>query len=152
VPVTAERLTQEVRELRRLLEKVTTREYLPHAQHLYDWLIRPIAPALASTTIDSLVFVPDGPLRMIPMAVLHDGQQFLIQKYAIATTPGLKLTDPHPLPRGNAQMLALDLTGQHSIATVPLAMLLLQRCQSVQQTGLQVKRSLVGFPAVHSRR
>ena len=76
--VTAERLTQEVRELRRLLEKVTTREYLPHAQQLYDWLIRPIEPVLASTTIDTLVFVPDGPLRTIPMAALHDGQQFLI--------------------------------------------------------------------------
>ena len=110
VPVTAERLTQEVRELRRLLEKVTTREYLPHAQQLYDWLIRPIEPALASTTIDTLVFVPDGPLRTIPMAALHDGQQFLISKYAIATTPGVKLTDPRTLPRGNPRMLALGLT------------------------------------------
>jgi CHAT domain-containing protein len=110
VPVTAERLTQEVRELRRLLEKVTTREYLPHAQQLYDWLIRPIEPALASTTINTLVFVPDGPLRTIPMGALHDGQQFLISKYAVATTPGLKLTDPRPLPRGNTRMLALGLT------------------------------------------
>jgi CHAT domain-containing protein len=110
VPVSAERLTQEVRELRRLLEKSATREYLPHAQQLYDWLIRPLEPALASTTIDTLVFVPDGPLRTIPMAALHDGQQFLIRKYAIATTPGLKLTDPRPLPRGNTRMLALGLT------------------------------------------
>lgn len=110
VSVTAERLTQEVRELRRLLETSATREYLPHAQQLYDWLIRPIEPALASTTIDTLVFVPDGPLRTIPMAALHDGQQFLISKYAIATTPGLKLTDPRPLPRGNTRMLALGLT------------------------------------------
>jgi CHAT domain-containing protein len=110
VPVTAERLTQEVRELRRLLEKSATREYLPHAQQLYDWLIRPLEPALASTTIDTLVFVPDGPLRTIPMAALHDGQQFLISKYAVATTPGLKLTDPRPLPRGKTRMLAVGLT------------------------------------------
>jgi CHAT domain-containing protein len=96
--------------LRRLLEKSATREYLPHAQQLYDWLIRPLEPALASTTIDTLVFVPDGPLRTIPMAALHDGQQFLIRKYAIATTPGLKLTDPRPLPRGNTRMLAVGLT------------------------------------------
>jgi CHAT domain-containing protein len=110
VPVTAERLTQEVRALRHLLEKRTTTEYLPHAQQLYDWLIRPLEPALASTTLDTLVFVPDGPLRTIPMAALHDGQQFLIQKYAVATTPGLKLTDPRPLPRGKTRMLALGLT------------------------------------------
>ena len=69
-------------QFRRKLEKRTTREYLPHAQQLYDWLIRPLEPDLTSVTIDTLVFVPDGPLRTIPMAALHDGQQFLI-----ASTP-----------------------------------------------------------------
>jgi CHAT domain-containing protein len=136
VPVTAERLTQEVRELRRLLEKVTTREYLPHAQQLYDWLIRPIEPALASTTIDTLVFVPDGPLRTIPMGALHDGQQFLISKYAVATTPGLKLTDPRPLPRGNTRMLALGLTeavqGFSALPYVASEMETLQRLYSAE--------------------
>ena len=97
VPVAAERLTQEVRVFRRKLEKGTTREYLPHAQKFYDWLIRPLEPDLASSTINTLVFVPDGPLRTVPMAALHDGQQFLISKYAMATTPGLDLTDPRPL-------------------------------------------------------
>ena len=28
------------------------------------------------------------------MAALHDGQRFLIEEYAVATTPGLSLTDP----------------------------------------------------------
>src|SRR5207237_1440494 len=110
VPVGAQIVTHQVREFRRLLEKRTTREYLPHAQQLYDWLIRPIEPALASTNIDTLVFVPDGPLRTIPMAALHDGQQFLISKYALATTPSLKLTDPRPLQRANSRLLALALT------------------------------------------
>ena len=120
VPVTAERLTQEVRELRSLLEKSATREYLPHAQQLYNWLIRPLEPALASTTIDTLVFVPDGPLRTIPMAALHDGQQFLIHKYAVATTPGMKLTDPRPLPRGKVRMLAMGLTeGVQGFSALP---------------------------------
>ncbi|MGH8584555.1 MAG: CHAT domain-containing protein, partial [Gammaproteobacteria bacterium] len=89
VPVTAEPLTREIRVLRKYLEKRTTQEYLPHAQRLYDWLIRPLEPELAGTSIDTLVFVPDGPLRTIPMAALHDGKQFLISKYAVATTPGL---------------------------------------------------------------
>ena len=47
VPVTADRLTQEIREFRRLVEKRTTREYLPHAQQLYDWLVRPLEPDLS---------------------------------------------------------------------------------------------------------
>jgi CHAT domain-containing protein/Tfp pilus assembly protein PilF len=110
VPVGADTLTQEVREFRRKLEKRTTREYLPHAQKLYDWLIRPLEPDLTSVTINSLVFVPDGPLRTVPMAALHDGQQFLISKYAVATTPGIDLTDPRAIKRENIRMLAVGLT------------------------------------------
>src|SRR4029077_20827725 len=43
------------------------------------------------------VFIPDGALRNIPMAALHDGEQFLIQKYAVAVTPGLTLMEAKPL-------------------------------------------------------
>ena len=110
VPVTAERLTQEVRAFRRLLEKRTTREYLPHAQQLYNWLIRPLEPSLAAFPIDTLVVVPDGSLRTIPLSALHDGKQFLISKYAVATTPGLNLTDPRPLRRTRLKVLSAGLT------------------------------------------
>lgn len=110
VPVGAEALTQEVRAFRATLEKRTTREYLPHAQRLYDWLIRPLEAVLSTAPSNTLVFVPDGALRTIPMAALHDGQDFLIRKYAVATTPGLTLTDPRPLQRGNTRVLALGVT------------------------------------------
>ncbi len=110
VPVGADRVTQEVRQLRRKLEKRTTREFLPHAQQLYDWLIRPLEPDLDAARAETLVFVPDGALRTIPMAALHDGQRFLIAKYALATTPGLNLTEPRPLNRENTRVLALGVT------------------------------------------
>lgn len=110
VPVAAEKLTQEVRLFRRRLEKRTTREYLPHAQRLYDWLIRPLEKELAAARVDTLVFVPDGALRTIPMAALHDGKQFLVTKYATAITPGLSLTDPRPIPREGVRVLAVGVT------------------------------------------
>jgi CHAT domain-containing protein len=44
-------------------------------------------------------------LRNIPMSVLHDGQQYLIQKYAIALTPGLQLLAPQPLSEGSLKVL-----------------------------------------------
>jgi len=110
VPVGAETLTKEVREFRRKLEKRTTREYLPHAQKLYDWLIRPLEADLAAFPIDTLVFVPDGALRTIPMAALHDGKQFLIAKYAVAITPSLSLSDPRSLKRENMKVLAVGVT------------------------------------------
>lgn len=110
IPVGAATLTQEVRQFRRKLEKRTTREYLPHAQQLYDWLVRPLEADLAPLRIDTLVFVPDGALRTIPMAALHDGKQFLVSKYALAITPGLNLTDPRPINRENTKMLAVGVT------------------------------------------
>ena len=110
VGVTADTLTREVRAFRKKLEKRTTTEYLPHAQQLYDWLIRPLHPLLGSQPIDTLVFVPDGSLRTIPMAALHDGKQFVIAKYAVATTPGLTLTDPRPITRLTTKALSAGLT------------------------------------------
>ena len=110
VPVGMETITQEVREFRRKLEKRTTREYLPHAQKLYDWLIRPIEPDLAAFSIDTLIFVPDGALRTIPMAALHDGKQFLIAKYALGITPSMNLTDPRPIKREGMKVLAVGVT------------------------------------------
>jgi CHAT domain-containing protein len=44
------------------------------------------------------------------MAALHDGEQFLIQQYALAVTPGLDLTDPRPMPQRNVRVLAGGLT------------------------------------------
>jgi CHAT domain-containing protein len=110
VPITAPVLTQEVRAFRRLVEKRTTREYLPHAQQLYDWLIRPLESDLIRLKIRTLVLVPDGVLRTIPMSALHDGTSFLIEKFALALTPGLYLTDPRPLDRENIRFLAGGLT------------------------------------------
>jgi CHAT domain-containing protein/Tfp pilus assembly protein PilF len=110
VPVRLEVLTREVREFRRKLEKRTTREYLPHARRLYDWLIRPLESELGQTKVETLVFVPDGPLRTIPMAALHDGKQFLVAKYATAITPGLNLTDPRPIQRDRVRVLAVGVT------------------------------------------
>jgi CHAT domain-containing protein len=110
IPVSSATLTQEVRAFRRTVEKRTTREYLPHAQQLYDWLIRPLEPDLVSFRIDTLVFIPDGPLRTVPMAALHDGRQFLIEKFAVATTPGLNLTDPKPIDRDKVRLLSSGLT------------------------------------------
>jgi CHAT domain-containing protein len=110
VPVSAEHVTREIRAFRRLVEKRTTREYLPHARQLYDWLVRPLETELRRFKITTLVFVPDSALRTIPMSALHDGAAFLIATYAVAMTPGLTLTDPHPLNREQVRFLTTGIT------------------------------------------
>ena len=73
------------------------RDRLPPLQQIYDWLIRPAEADLTASGIKTLVFVLDGYLRNLPMAVLHDGQKFLVEKYNIALAPGLQLLAPKPL-------------------------------------------------------
>ncbi len=109
-PVGVEQLTAEVREFRKNLETRTTHEYLIQAQHLYDWLIRPIKDDLAARHVQTLVFVPDGALRTIPLAALHDGNHFLVADFAVAVTPGLTLTDANPVRREHEQLLLAGLS------------------------------------------
>jgi len=108
--VGAQRLIEEVRLFRLMLETRSTHRYIRHSKQLYDWLIRPLAQHLESAGIDTLVFVPDGALGTIPMAALHDGKQFLIAKFAVAVTPGLTLMDPKPIARQEVRLLTTGLS------------------------------------------
>jgi CHAT domain-containing protein len=105
IDVGASQLTATVTQFRHHLETRTSFAYLAEAQQLYDWLIRPLRPYLAEHRIDTLVFVPDGALRTIPFAALHDGEKFLIQDLAVAVAPGLSLIAPQSLARGKSRML-----------------------------------------------
>ena len=105
VEVDRDTLTQTVRQFRALLEKRTTRQYMRPARQIYDWVIRPIEPILERDAPETLVFVPDSLFRMIPMAALHDGKQFLIERYSLGLTPGLDLTDPSPINASESRSL-----------------------------------------------
>ncbi len=113
VPVSADELTHEARIFRATLQDPSRQNYLQPAKKLYRWLIQPIEQDLKAHGIKTLVFVPDGPLRTIPIAALHDGEQYLINRYALAVTPGLELTDPDPIHRGTITVLSygFDRTG-----------------------------------------
>jgi CHAT domain-containing protein len=111
VPVSSDELTQEIRRFRLAIESAGGDAlFMPSAQKLYAWLIAPMEPHLAGRRVDTLVFVPDGPLRTIPMSALHDGNQFLIEKYALATTPGISLTSTQSIQRVDVEVLADGIT------------------------------------------
>ncbi|MEM9164264.1 MAG: CHAT domain-containing protein, partial [Cyanobacteria bacterium P01_F01_bin.4] len=77
-----------------------TPEVIESAKIVNSWLIAPFESVLAQQPqIKTLVFVLDGTLRNIPMAVLHDGTHYLIEKYAVAIAPGLELVKPTPVPQ-----------------------------------------------------
>lgn len=115
--------TNEINNFRIALESglyLTRRNnYIAPSQQLYDQLVRPFETKFDDLQIDSLVFVNDGILRSIPMAALNDGQQFLIEKYALATTPSLTLTDPNTLDRKNLKALILGLSERSQVGDFP---------------------------------
>ena len=118
IPMGQEAFTAFVNEFRFNLEKRSdlTQRFRPQAERLYDWLIRPFEAELSDLNVDSLIFVHDGLLRSIPMAVLSDGSQFLAETYNIFSTPSLKIAPSGPLQisQPNA-VLAFGLTQSSTV-------------------------------------
>lgn len=94
---------------RNIAEPDALRQSQIQSQQVYHWLIQPGAEAIAQSQIRTLVFVLDGLLRNIPMSALYNGQQYLIEQYAIALSPSLQLFDPKPLYTDNLSALAAGL-------------------------------------------
>ncbi|MBW4493051.1 MAG: CHAT domain-containing protein [Oscillatoria princeps RMCB-10] len=87
---------------------------------VYDWLIRPAETMLAESGVETLVFIPDGSFRNLPMAALYDGKQYLVEKYSIALSSGLHLLSPQALSRKNLTALTAGLTeSRQGFAALP---------------------------------
>jgi CHAT domain-containing protein len=98
------------RELQKFLHQVNdykSQSYLPTAKKLYQWLISPIADELEKYNVDMLLFSMDAGLRLLPLAALHDGQQFLVEKYSIGSVPSVSLTDTSYQSLKDSQVLAM---------------------------------------------
>ena len=109
----AEQLDRQIEQLLEGLRRRRTaqNELKAQTQQLYRWLIEPFAtelePSIArsQSNIKTLVFVLDGSLRNVPMSTLYDGEHYLIERYAIALTPGLQLLAPKGLQRDSLRVL-----------------------------------------------
>ncbi|MEM6489648.1 MAG: CHAT domain-containing protein, partial [Pseudomonadota bacterium] len=58
---------------------------------LYRALVQPVRAELLAPGVQTVVFVPDGALRQVPLATAYDGRQFLVQRRDVATLLGLTL-------------------------------------------------------------
>jgi CHAT domain-containing protein/uncharacterized protein HemY len=81
------------------------KERLNIAKQIYTLLIEPAIADLTKKQVKTLVFVLDGSLRNIPMAALHDGNNYLIEKFRIAIAPSLQLLNSQPLVRERLKAL-----------------------------------------------
>lgn len=102
---------QFIQTIQKDLQQTLDQDILPLANQMYNWLLAPVEEDLAKSGVKTLVFVLDGAFRNIPMALLYDGQQYLIEKdYNVALSLGLQLTAPQPLTRQPIKVLAAGVT------------------------------------------
>jgi CHAT domain-containing protein len=82
------------------------------AQQLYNWIVRPLQDELDRNQIEHLIFRLDRELRYLPIAALHDGNQYLIERYSVANFITLGDIDPTARlgPRDTSNILALGRT------------------------------------------
>jgi CHAT domain-containing protein/predicted negative regulator of RcsB-dependent stress response len=91
IAIRAEQLTGQIQSWRDELENGYNRQFLKPSQSLYDLLVRPLEQDFVEVNPKTLVFIGDRNLRNVPMAALYDGKHYLIEKYSIAVSLGLKL-------------------------------------------------------------
>ena len=85
------------------------------AQQLYNWLIKPLEAELKAADAQTIIYAPDAQLRYIPLAALHDGEQWLVQRYRINNITAASLTDLNTKPQRQMQVLAgAFATGRYS--------------------------------------
>jgi CHAT domain-containing protein/tetratricopeptide (TPR) repeat protein len=142
VRVTAAELEQTLADFRRALVNPSS-DVQPLAQTLYDWLIAPIQADLDQANAQTLLYAPDGPLRYIPLAALHDGQQWLTEALPIINITAASLTDFDAQPPAEYSVLAAAFSeGQYEVSLGTRQVSL----QGLPFAGVEVASLIQAFP------
>jgi CHAT domain-containing protein len=154
-----ERILEEL--LQSLNPAFSNKERLRLFQQVYNWLIQPAETELVASGVKTLVFVLDGTLRNLPMAALYDGQQYLVEKYSIALSPGLQLLEARSLIREQLKVLTGGLTeARQGFSPLPAVESELKQIaselpsevllnQEFIKTRLEQQINAVAFPIIH---
>jgi CHAT domain-containing protein len=81
---------------------------LAAAQQLHRWLIEPFeSEYLEPQAIDTILFCMGDGVRGLPLAALHDGWQFLVEKYSLTRIPAFNLIKTDYVSLRPARILAM---------------------------------------------
>ncbi len=109
------------------------------SQKVYHWLLPPAAQSSLADR-QTLVFVLDGLMRKIPVAALHDGQQYLIEQHAVALSPGLKLMASQSLAQKDLQGIVAGISESvGGLSALP----------GVEQEVAEISRSVSASPLLN---
>ena len=161
-PISEKELEKMVQKMRRAIaRKFLKKQHFAICQKIYNLIIKPLEADLAANKIQTLAFVLDGSLKNVPMAALHDGKQYLLEKYNIALSPGMQLLDPQPLKNQEMEVLVGALSeGRQGFVPLPGVKTEIDKIdseisaevlfnQKFTSQALQKQISKTPFPIVH---
>ncbi len=151
VIATATQFREEVSNARNLQDT----SYIKSSEELYNVLIKPIEAELQANNIDILVFSMDSGLRLLPLAALYDGKQFLVEKYATAIVPSFGLTDTRYVNPAKSSILAMgasEFTDQPSLPTMGIELETIVSDPRQGEAFLNKQFTIPNFIAQNSRK
>jgi CHAT domain-containing protein/lipopolysaccharide biosynthesis regulator YciM len=118
IPVGRVDLNAAIPDFRQVLED-PSQDPLPAAQQLYRWLIEPLEADLTAAGVTNLIYAPDSSLRYVPLAALHDGDQWLVEKgYRINHITAASLQELTAQPPAEPRILAGAFADEGTVHTV----------------------------------
>ncbi len=94
-------------------------DYLSPGKELYNYMIAPLEAELKKQKVSNLIFCLGAGLRSTPLAALHDGNQFLIEKYSLGIIPAFNLLDFKPTDIKQTQILAMGASQFQTAVPLP---------------------------------
>ena len=95
-------------------------ENMRAARKLHSWIVEPFeAEQLQVEDIDTLLFCLGDGLRSLPLAALHDGEQFLIEKYASTRIPAFNLIQTEYSSLAEGEILAMGMSEFQALDPLP---------------------------------
>jgi CHAT domain-containing protein len=140
ISIKASELNILIEKFRQELLDTVSNDFLESSQKLYEILIKPIDLDLQKQKINNLVFITDNSaLRFISLAALHDGKQFLVEKYSVGVMPGLNLTDTRYKDLKNANILAMGISKPiYNFSALPSIEIELSNIKSVWKSNVDI--------------
>lgn len=131
-----------------------TNQYRAPAQQLYQWMIAPLEADLQAQKIDTLIFCVGGGLRTLPLAALHDGKQFLVEKYSFSRIPAFKLINKVYTDLRKSPVLAMgasEFKDQNPLPAVPLELSTITTNLGQGKSFLNQEFTLTNLQLQHAR-
>ncbi|MFN9837601.1 MAG: CHAT domain-containing protein [Pseudanabaena sp.] len=115
VKIKREDLNKDISDFLSNLRDPSSADVQADGQKFYNYLLKPFEKELKDANIQTIIYSPDGQLRYIPIAALHDGNQWLIERYRINNITASSLTNLRPRTYKPPKVLAAAATNSQNI-------------------------------------